>query len=101
MPIIKSLPRAERGELIDHRDNTAKEMIKCYSLRQLSFMDGVDTRTIKTSGRYLPVRLDTGEATSRFKRGITKKTYMVRYIRLDEIKFIFSKRNKGKKLTIE
>lgn len=49
MPIIKSLPKTERAELIDHRDNTAKEMIKCYSLRQLSFMDGVDTRTIKTS----------------------------------------------------
>lgn len=100
MPIIKTLPRSDRDELRDHRDNTAKEMVKTYSLRQLSFMDGIDTRTVKTSGKYLPVRVDTGDSLYRFKRGASKKIYMVRYIRLDEIKYIFNKRT-GKKLTID
>lgn len=101
MPIVKSLPATERFEIRDHRDNTAKDLIKCYTLRQLSLMDWIDTRTIKNSGRYLPVRVDTWRSMTDFRSGKTKKPYSVKYIRLDEVKFIFSKRNKGKKLTID
>ena len=94
MPVIKTLPSTDREELRDHRDNTSKLMIKTYSLRQLSYMDWIDTRTIKNSWRYIPVRVDTWESLYRFKRWESKKPYMIRYIRLDEIKFIFNKRTK-------
>lgn len=100
MPIVKTLPSSDKEELRDHRDNTAKDLVKTYSLRQLSFMDWVDTRTIKKSWRYLPVRIDTADSLYRFKRWEKSKPYMIRYIRLDEIKSIFNKRTK-KKLSVD
>ena len=63
-------------------------------------MDGIDTRTIKSSGKYLPVRIDDSQNYNRYKRGILKKPYRVLYIRLDEIKHIFNKKTR-KKLTVE
>lgn len=99
MPIIKKLTPADMQELRDHRDNTAWEMIKCYTLSELSYMDWVDTRTIKQSWRYFPVRVDTWMALYKFKKGENKKPYLNLRIRLDEIKDLYSKRNKGKKLT--
>ena len=101
MPIMKKINRTDMREIRDHRDNTAWELIKCYTLSQLSIMDWIDTRTIRTSWRYFPVRVDNAKSLLAFKKWIQKKPYMTFYIRLDEIKAIFSKRNKGKKLTIE
>lgn len=101
MPIIKKINRTDLQELRDHRDNTSKDLVKCYTLTQISLMDWIDTRTVKTSWRYLPVRIDTWRTASDFRKGLTKKPYSIMWIRLDEIKFIFSKRNKWKKLTIE
>lgn len=100
MAVKTSLPRAEKLEITDHRDNTAKDMIKTYTLAQLSFMDWIDTRTIKASPKYLPVRVDNADTAYRYSKGRLKKPYQIRYIRLDEIKFIFNKRTK-KKLVIE
>lgn len=100
MPIIKSLPSSEKEELKEHRDDTSSLMLKAYTLRQLSFMDWIDTRTVKTSWRYIPIRVDTGENRYRFKRWITKKPYSVLRVRVDEIKFMFNKRT-GKKLSVE
>lgn len=100
MPIVKTLPKTEKFEIKDHRDNTAKDLIKTYSLKQLSFMDWVDTRTIKSSGKYLPVRVDNSKSFYNYKIWITKKPYSIMWIRLDEVKFMFSKRNKWKKLTV-
>lgn len=100
MSIRKSLPRTELWELRDHRDNTMDQYVKCYSLAQLSIMDGKDTRTIKNSSKYLAVRIDDCHNLSRYKRGILKKPYRVLYIRLDEIKHIFNKKS-GKKLVVE
>lgn len=100
MVIRHSLPRQELRELRDHRDNTSKDLIKAYTLSQLSLMDGIDTRTIKNSSRYLPIRVDTAQSLSRYKIGTQKKPYTVLYIRLDEIKFIFNKKSR-KKLVIE
>jgi len=94
MPVIRTLPKADKEELRDHRDNTSKLMIKTYTLRQLSYMDWIDTRTVKNSPRYIPIRVDTWESATRFRVWRTKKPYMIRYVRLDEIKFIFNKRTK-------
>lgn len=99
MPIMKKIDKSDLQELRDHRDNTSKDLIKAYSLAQISYMDWIDTRTIKTSWRYLPIRVDTWESLWRFKIWKTKKPYMIRYIRLDEIKYIYSKRNKWKTLS--
>lgn len=101
MPVIKKTNRTDMREIRDHRDNTAWELIKCYTLAQLSIMDWIDTRTIKTCWRYFPVRVDNSKSLTAFKAWNQKRPYMVLWIRLDEIKDLFKKRNKGKKLTIE
>ena len=101
MWIVKKINKTESRELRDHRDNTAKDLIKCYTLSQLSLMDWIDTRAIKNSHKYLPVRVDTTQSLNNFRNWSTKKPYMLLRIRLDEIKYIFNKRNKGKKLEIE
>lgn len=98
--IIKSLPRQELWEIRDHRDNTAKDLIKGYTASQISLMDGIDRRTVKTSGRYLPIRVDDWQSMSRFRAGNKNKPYRILYIRLDEIKYIFNKKT-GKKLVVE
>lgn len=101
MPVVKKLDKNAMREIRDHRDNTSKDLVKCYSLSQLSLMDGIDTRTVRTSWRYLPVRIDNWVKQYDFRNWRTKKPYSIMRIRLDEIKFLFSKRNRGKKLTIE
>lgn len=100
MPIVKRVNKSDTRELRDHRDNTNWELIKCYTLSQLSFMDWIDTRTVRTSGRYLPVRVDTWTSLYKYRKWENKTPYMTFYIRLDEIRDLFKKRNKGKKLII-
>ena len=100
MTIRTKISKSDAREIRDHRDNTSGELIKCYTLSQLSLMDGIDTRTVKNSKKYLPVRIDDNQNLSRYKRGIYKKPYRVLYIRLDEIKYIFNKKS-GQKLVIE
>lgn len=87
-------------ELRDHRDNTSWELIKVYTPSQLSYMDWVDERTVKTSARYLPVRVDSWPALYRYKTGENSKPYRVMYIRLDEIRNLYNRRT-GRKLAIE
>lgn len=100
MSIVNKISKGDLWELRDHRDNTSGELIKCYTLAQLSLMDGIDTRTIKNSKKYLPVRIDDNQNLSRYKRGVYKKPYRVLYIRLDEIKHIFNRKS-GQKLVVE
>jgi hypothetical protein len=100
MPVRKSLSEQQLFELRDHRDNTAWELIKCYTLAQLSYMDWVDTRTVQKSGRYLPVRVDSWPAMDKFRRWKQAKPYRIMYIRLDEIRALYHKRS-GNKLEIE
>lgn len=101
MPIMKKIDKTDMREIRDHRDNTAWELIKTYTLTQISIMDWIDTRTVRTSWRYLPVRVDNCQSLSNFKAWKQKKPYKIMWIRLDEIKDLFKKRNKGKKLAIE
>lgn len=100
MVIPKTLPRDKLWSIRDHRDNTAKDLVKAYTLGQLAIMDNIDTRTIKNSSRYLPIRVDDNQVLSKYKRGKSKHPYRTLYIRLDEIKFIFNKKS-GKKLVVE
>ena len=101
MVIKKTLEEWMLFELRDHRDNTAWELIKCYTIAELSLMDWIDTRAVKNSKKYLPVRVDYWEARDRFRQWIQSKPYRIFYIRLDEIKYIYDKRNKKKRLVEE
>ena len=49
MPVMKKINKTDLREIRDHRDNTSKDLVKCYTLSQLSLLDGIDTRTVKTS----------------------------------------------------
>lgn len=100
MAIVKKVDKTDKREIKDHMENTAKDLVKCYTLSQLSIMDWIDTRTIKNSWRYLPVRIDSSKSLYAYKSWQTKKPYTTMYIRLDEVRYIFNKRT-GKKLTID
>lgn len=100
MPIVKKLSENDLFEIRDHRDNTSKDLVKLYSISQISLMDNIDTRTIRKSNRYLPVRVDSSRSMYRMRKWETNKSYVIKWIRLDEIKYIFNKRT-WKKLTIE
>jgi len=98
--IKKSLSDWQLFELRDHRDNTAWELIKCYSPAQLSYMDWIDQRTVKISRKYLPVRVDSWPAIDRYRHWQQTKPYRIMYIRLDEIRALYHKRT-GNTLAIE
>lgn len=100
MAIKRDLAPAEAWELRDHRDNTARDFIKGYTLAQISLLDGIDTRTVKTCGRYLPIRVDDGKSLYLYKQRQLKRPYRILRIRLDEIKYIFNKKT-HKKLVVE
>jgi len=92
MTIKRKLSEPQIFELRDHRDNTAWELVKCYSIAQLSYMDGIDEKTVKHSNRYLPVRVDSGPALYRYKNWENSKPYRIMYIRLDEIRALYKRR---------
>ena len=99
MATKKHLPQKEIDEIMNHLEATADTMVKWYTLSQLAALDGVDTRTVRNSGKYIPVRIDTHIARREFRnRWKKKKPYSIRRIRVDEIKFIFNKRNRKYKL---
>lgn len=100
MAIKTSLTPSLLFELKDHRDNTMWNLIKCYTAVQLSYMDWIDERTVKTSKKYLPVRIDSWPAMDKFRRWKQTKPYRIMYIRLDEIRALYKKRT-GNTLEIE
>ena len=100
MAIKTSLTPSLLFELKDHRDNTMWNLIKCYTAVQLSYMDWIDERTVKTSKKYLPVRVDSWPAMDKFRRWKQTKPYRIMYIRLDEIRALYKKRT-GNTLEIE
>lgn len=100
MTIKKSLSEAQLFELRDHRDSTAWILLKTYTPAQLSYMDWVDERTVKTNKRYLPIRVDSWPALDRYRRWQQVKPYRIMYVRLDEIRALYHKRT-GNKLEIE
>lgn len=100
MNIVRKIKDSNLQEIIDHRDNTSKTLIKCYTISQLSIMDWRDTKTIRKSGKYLPVRVDNPQNLYYYKNHKYSKPYSILRIRLDEIKYIFWKRNAWKKLEV-
>lgn len=98
--IRRDLSPSQLFELTHHRDNTLWDLIKCYTKAQLSFMDWVDLSTIGKSKRYLPVRVDSGMASLKYKKWEQKRPYRVLRIRLDEIKALYNKRT-GHRLSVE
>lgn len=100
MTIKKELSDAQLFELKDHRDNTMWTLIKVYTPAQLSFMDNIDQVSVKTSKKYLPVRVDSWPAVDRYRRWEQSKPYRVMYIRLDEIRALYHKKT-GNRLEIE
>lgn len=100
MTIKKELSDAQLFELKDHRDNTMWTLIKVYTPAQLSYMDNIDQVSVKSSKKYLPVRVDSWPAVDRYRRWEQSKPYRVMYIRLDEIRALYHKRT-GNRLEIE
>lgn len=100
MTIKKELSDAQLFELKDHRDNTMWDLIKVYTPAQLSYMDNIDQVSVKSSKKYLPVRVDSWPAVDRYRRWEQSKPYRVMYIRLDEIRALYHKRT-GNRLEIE
>lgn len=98
MVLRKSINQTDLWEIRDHLENTIWTMVKCYTLGQLSLIDWRDTRSVKTSWDYLPVRVDNWGSLSKFKNWKQKRPYMTFWIRVDEIKDLYNKRNKKKKL---
>lgn len=101
MVITRELIPAELDEIKSHLSLTALTMPKAYTLKQISFLDGIDTRTVKTCWKYMPVRLDYREHKHFYNTWRYKKPYQIRRLRVDEIKFIFNRRNRKKKLVEE
>lgn len=60
-------------------------LIECYNLKDIAIKDNLDKWTIKRRYNYIPVKITTGQSKASFKSGITKKDYMVKYIKLDDI----------------
>ena len=100
MAIAKKICRSNVWELRDHRENTCRELIKWYTLKQLSLLDGIDTRAIPKSWKYLPIRVDDGRSLCLYRKWGLKKPYKILWIRLDEIKYIFNRKT-WKKLVVE
>lgn len=92
------IKQTELQEIKHHIENTMWEYVKCYSLWQIAVIDWIDKRTVKKSWNYLPVRIDWWYHLYMYKKRVLKKPYSVMYIRLDEIQFVFDKRNKKRKL---
>lgn len=101
MVIRKSLDQNGIDEITWHLSLTAWTMVKAYTLEQISFIDWIDTRTVKRSGKYIPVRLDLRDMRYWYNIGRYKKPYTIKWIRVDEIKHIYNKRNSKKRLEEE
>lgn len=101
MWVTRELAQTSLDEIRNHLDITAWRMPKAYTLRQIAFLDWIDTRTVKTCGKYMPIRVDYREYRYAYNTWKYKKPYQVRRMRVDEIKFIYNKRNRNKKLVEE
>jgi hypothetical protein len=99
--VVKKINNTDLWEIRHHMENTSKDLVKWYTLGQLSLMDWITPEKIKSSNKYLPIRVDTAQSLLYYKNWTAKKPYMILWIRLDEIKYIFNKRYKGLKLEIE
>ena len=87
-----------RQEIINHLTDTKDIMVKAYTMKQLCFLDWVTNKKIKQSWKYIPVKIENRESRRKQRAWLDRKGYAVRWLRVDEIKYIFSKRNKEVRL---
>ena len=73
-------------------------MIKAYTIKELAFLDGIDTRRVKTCWKYLPIRVEDKNSRYYLRSGMSRKWYSIKRVRVDEIKYIYNKMNKKTKL---
>lgn len=60
--------------------------IKTYTLIELAQLEGKSRQTIKTSFRYIPIKIETKSGITRAKKGLQEKSYSIKYVKLDDIK---------------
>ena len=101
--MAKTTPPSQKeiDAIKDHLTATAGVMVKCYTLRQLAFLDWVTPATVRHSWKYMPVRFDNRMSRADYFRWKFKRPYAVKWIRVDEIKYIYNRRNKRHKLVEE
>lgn len=62
------------------------EDIKAYKLSDLEKKEKLNRLTIKKRElEYIPIAFENAQASTRFRRGIQKSPYSIRYIRLKDI----------------
>lgn len=85
------IQECDKFTLIDHRENTKDKYIKCYTLRQLCYMENRNTEYLKKHNKILPVRVDSSVKLSAYRAWNSPTPYSIRYIRLDEIEAALSR----------
>lgn len=95
---VKKLLEKEAEEIKHHLETTQDIMVKAYTLTQLAVLEWKTPMTIKNSWKFIPVRIDDRNTKYKYLRWEFKKPYAVRYIRVDEIKHIYRKRNRKTEL---
>lgn len=98
---IKNISETDKREIRNHLETTADTMIKAYTQSQLALMDWKPIESIKHWWAYIPVRIDWSYNLWKYKNNPNRKPYQIRYVRVDEIKALYGKRNKGRKKLIE
>lgn len=94
MARVTTPSQKEIDAILNHLTVTAETHVKCYTLRQLAFLDWKTSAYVRNSWKYIPVRFDNRMSRADYNRGKFKKPYAVKWIRVDEIKYIYNKRNK-------
>jgi len=60
-------------------------LIESYTLTEIAKKEKLYPTTIKKRYNYIPVKITTGQTRATHKAWISKKDYMVKYIKLDDI----------------
>lgn len=85
------LTDSDKFTLIHHWENTRWELIKCYTLSQLRYMEWKWVKYLRNHVKILPVRVDVWNKACLYKKGISPTPYSVKYIRVDEVEAMLTK----------
>ncbi len=81
----------DKFTLIDHWENTKDKYPKCYTLKQLCYMENRSADYLRRHKKILPVRVDTSYKAAAYRNWESPTPYSVKYIRLDEIEAALSR----------
>ena len=62
------------------------EEINSYNLKDMAELEGKARQTIKSSFRYIPIRVYSPTIEKRCEKGHQKNPYLIKYIMLEDIK---------------